>query len=131
MKLNSLKKYIFGNILSLDGYVMLLYAIYFWFNVRPKHEAMSAQIIAEHGEDLLSGYYKIGFDLVYIGFLFIILFFLFIEFLVRRKWKYNIFKNTDNKIYSISFWIGIIILLIIFMIAILPQILLMINSFFI
>ena len=47
MKLNSLKKYIFGNILSIDGYLMLLYAIYFWFYVRPKYEARSAEIIAK------------------------------------------------------------------------------------
>ena len=129
MKLNSLKKYILGNILSLDGYIMLLYALYFGFYVRPVAEARSAQIIAKFGEDLLSGYYKIGFDFVYLGLLLIILFFLFIEFLIRKKWKYNIFKNTDNKIYSIFFWIGIIILLIIFIIEILPIILLIINSF--
>ena len=131
MKLNSLKKYIFGNILSIDGYAMLFYTLYFWFIVRPKEEVRSAEIIAKYGEDFFDGYYMVIFDFVYIGFLLIILFLLFIEFLVRKKWKYNIFKNTDNKIYSISFWIGIIILLIIFMIAILPQILLMINSFFI
>jgi len=131
MKLNSLKKYIFGNILSLDGYIMLFYVIYFWFNVKLKHEAMTAEIIAKYGEDFFDGFYILEFDLVYICCLSIILFFLFIEFLVRKKWTHNIFKNTDNRIYSILFWIGIILLLIIFTIAILPQILLIINSFFI
>ena len=107
-KIKNLKKYIFGNVLALYGYYVLPKLIYFYTVDKPKADKISAEIVEKYGEDLTSGWVEGIFYLILLVYLGCILIPLFIEFLVRRKFKYDIFKFSENKIYSFFFWFGIV-----------------------
>ncbi len=107
MKLNFLKKYIFINILSIFGYISFITLIYYFAAIKPAEDVWTDKLINQHGEALLSLDTLVVYYFVYFLILAFILFCFLVEFLIRKKNKFDIFKFSENKIYSIFFWIGI------------------------
>ncbi len=73
MKISCLKKYLFGNIISLFGYVIFFFFIHYFFVFRPKDLIYQQQMIQQYGDGFISGFYEAFYTMIYISL--IILFF--------------------------------------------------------
>lgn len=112
MRINCLKKYLFGNVIAFWGYLVLIFYIHYFLIVRPKELAFKHEMIQKYGEVFLSGLYETFYFMVYTFLIIFFLALLLIEFLIRKKFKPEFFKNIsipENivKIYSILFWVGL------------------------
>lgn len=112
MKISCLKKYLFGNVISFFGYLVFIFYIHYYLVFRPKDLVLQNEIIEKNGEDLLSGLYEGFFSIVYMVLIVFFLVLLLIEFLIRKRYKIEFFKNisfSDNivKIYNIIFYTGL------------------------
>lgn len=103
-------KYFGANLISLFGYIIILFYFHYFFIYSTNISDVNKEITKQFGEDLTSGIYEgFYFASYFIIFLFLLLFFI-IEILIRKKTNYNLYipkRIAFNKFSSTIFWLGI------------------------
>lgn len=85
MKILNINKYFGANLISLFGYIIILFYFHYFFIYSTNISDVNKEITKQFGEDLTSGIYEgFYFASYFIIFLFLLLFFI-IEILIRKK----------------------------------------------
>nr|DAX32889.1 MAG TPA: hypothetical protein [Caudoviricetes sp.] len=114
MKILNINKYFGANLISLFGYIIILFYFHYFFIYSTNISDVNKEIIKQFGEDLTSGIYEgFYFASYFIIFLFLLLFFI-IEILIRKKTNYNLYipkRIAFNKFSSTNILVRHILLI--------------------
>lgn len=112
MKINCLKKYLFGNFISLFGYLVFIFFVHYFLVFRPKDLIYQQELVKKYGDGFISGFYEIYFLMIYAFLIILFLILLLVEFLIRKKIKSACLKNISvpenfSNMYNVLFLGGI------------------------
>ncbi len=108
MKFNVLKNYVSAFILSILGYLNILFLVFYFTIIKPELTKNSQEIIAKFGEDLASGLFEgLSFS-IYLYVLLTVLGLFIIERIIKIFKNYSLINLLNNRYLNIIFYLGII-----------------------
>lgn len=114
MEIRNLNKYITANLISLLGYAGLGFLFLYKFVIMPEGTAYNLSNGISSQDDFGSSIVFVGFWAVYTIIFLIIVILGFVEYFLRKKYYSNLFSNITlpeflKVLYSLIFWIGILL----------------------